>query len=172
MDEIAADWTDDPLRDAAFRDPKVFRWEGKWFMVVAGGPLRIYSSEDLRQWKCEATYADLHTECPDLYPIQTPDGQIKWVLSRGGRFYKVGDFKTVDGNWRFVPDSDYVSSDGVMNFGRDFYAAMTYYVQDFGTAASPNLPELVELNWMNTWDDYCNLVAEKVGQDFNGTFNL
>ena len=172
VDEIAADWTDDPLQDAAFRDPKVFRWEGKWFMVIAGGPLRIYSSDDLKTWHCEATYADLHTECPDLYPIQAPDGQIKWVLSRGGRFYKVGDFKIVDGNWRFVPDADYVNSDGVMNFGRDFYAAMTYYIQDFGTAANPNLPELVELNWMNTWDDYCNLVAEKVGQDFNGTFNL
>ena len=172
VDEIAADWTDDPLKDAAFRDPKVFRWEGKWFMVIAGGPLRIYSSDDLRTWKCEAAYADLHTECPDLYPIEAPDGQIKWVLSRGGRFYKIGDFRTVDGNWRFIPDEDYVNSDGVMNFGRDFYAAMTYYVQDFGTAANPTLPELVEVNWMNTWDDYCNQVAEAVGQDFNGTYNL
>ncbi|MBQ4550387.1 MAG: GH32 C-terminal domain-containing protein [Oscillospiraceae bacterium] len=172
VDEIAADWTDDPLRDAAFRDPKVFRWEGKWFMVIAGGPLRIYSSDDLRSWRCEAAYADLHTECPDLYPIEAPDGQLKWVLSRGGRFYKVGDFKTVDGNWRFVPDAEYTNSDSVMNFGRDFYAAMTYYIQDFGTAANPTLPELVELNWMNTWDDYCNQVAETVGKDFNGTYNL
>ena len=172
VDEIAADWTDDPLRDAAFRDPKVFRWEGKWFMVVAGGPLRIYSSDDLKQWKCEAAYADLHTECPDLYPFEVSDGQIKWVLSRGGRFYKVGDFRVVDGSWRFVPDAEYANSDGVMNFGRDSYAAMTYYVQDFGTASNPTFPELVEVNWMNTWDDYCNLVGEKVGQDFNGTYNL
>jgi len=171
-DEIAADWTDDPLRDAAFRDPKVFRWEGKWFMVIAGGPLRIYSSDDLRSWKCEAAYPDLHTECPDLYPIEAPDGQIKWVLSRGGRAYKIGDFKIVDGNWRFVPDADYVNQDGVMNFGRDFYAAMTYYIQDFGTAAAPTLPELVEVNWMNTWDDYCNQVAEKADKDSNGTYNL
>ena len=172
VDEIAADWTDDPLRDAAFRDPKVFRWEGKWFMVVAGGPLRIYSSDNLKTWKCEAAYADLHTECPDLYPIQAPDGQLKWVLSRGGRFYKVGDFKIVDSSWRFVPDAAYANTDGVMNFGRDSYAAMTYYVQDFGTASNPAYPELVEVNWMNTWDDYCNLVGEKVGQDFNGTYNL
>ena len=172
VDKIAADWTADPLQDAAFRDPKVFRWEGKWFMVVAGGPLRIYSSDDLKTWKCESAYADLHTECPDLYPIETSDGQIKWVLSRGGRFYKVGDFKNDDGIWFFEPDADYENSDGVMNFGRDFYAAMTYYIQDFGTAANPTLPELVELNWMNTWDDYCNQVAEKVDQDFNGTFNL
>ena len=172
VDEIAADWTDDPLRDPAFRDPKVFRWEGKWFMVIAGGPLRIYSSDDLRSWTCEAAYPDLHTECPDLYPIEAPDGQIKWVLSRGGRAYKIGDFKPVDGKWNFVPDTAYANCDGVMNFGRDFYAAMTYYVQDFGTAANPTLPELVEVNWMNTWDDYCNQVAETVGQDFNGTYNL
>ena len=59
-------------------------------MVIAGGPLRIYSSDNLTDWKCESTYADLHTECPDLYPIETKDG-VKWVLSRGGRFYKVGD---------------------------------------------------------------------------------
>ena len=25
---------------------------------------------------------------------------------------------------------------------------------------------------MNTWDDYCNKVADTVGQNFNGTYNL
>ncbi|MBR0280862.1 MAG: GH32 C-terminal domain-containing protein, partial [Oscillibacter sp.] len=174
VDEIAADWTDDPLYNRDFRDPKVFRWENKWFMVVAGGPLRIYSSTNLREWKCESTYANLHTECPDMYPIRADDGEIKWVLSRGGRRYKVGDFEEVNGKWTFVPDSAYrkEADNGIMNFGKDSYAAMTYYVQDFGTAANPTLPDIVELNWMNTWDDYCNQVAEKVGQAFNGTFNL
>ncbi len=172
VDEIAADWTDDPLRDGAFRDPKVFRWENKWFMVVAGGPLRIYSSDNLREWKCESAYKDLHTECPDLYPVQDESGQVKWVLSRGGRFYKIGDFKQDGGNWKFIPDTEYASADGVMNFGRDSYAAMTYYRQDFGTSENPTIPEIVEINWMNTWEDYCNQVAEKNGSDFNGTFNL
>ena len=170
--QIAADWTDDPLHDGAFRDPKVFRWEGKWFMVIAGGPLRIYSSNNLIDWTCETTYADLHTECPDLYPIQADDGQIKWVLDRGGRAYKVGDFTNEGGAWAFVPDEAYADRDAVMNFGKDSYAAMTYYVQDFGTAAEPTLPEIIEINWMNTWDDYCNRVAASVGQNFNGTYNL
>ncbi len=57
-------------------------------------------------------------------------------------------------------------------FGKDSYAAMTYYVHDFGTADHPNIPQLTEINWMNTWEDYCNLVADTVGQKFNGTFNL
>ena len=172
VDKIAADWTDDPLGTDAFRDPKVFHWENKWFMVLAGGPLRIYSSDNLLEWKCETPYGNLHTECPDLYPIKASDGNIKWVLSRGGRLYKVGDFKEVDGKWKFIPDSDYENSDGIMNFGKDFYAAMTFYVQDFGTAANPTLPDIIEINWANTWDDYCNAVANKVGQDFNGTFNM
>ena len=50
VDKIAADWSNDPLGSKDFRDPKVFRWENKWFMVVAGGPLRIYSSDNLRDW--------------------------------------------------------------------------------------------------------------------------
>lgn len=177
VDEIATDWSDDPLNDAAFRDPKVFRWENKWFMVVAGGPLRIYSSDNLKEWKCESAYPDLHTECPDLYPVNADDGTLKWVLSRGGRYYKVGDFKEVDGKWRFIADNGYNVSNsnedsGIMNFGKDSYAAMTYYVQDFGTTVNPTLPDIIELNWMNTWEDYCNQVADKSGMNFNGTFNL
>ena len=62
-------WTDDSLKNTAFRDPKVFRYENKWFMVIAGGPLRIYSSDDLVNWQVESVYGDLHTECPDLYPL-------------------------------------------------------------------------------------------------------
>lgn len=171
VDTIAADWSNDPLQSQDFRDPKVFKWENKWFMVIAGGPLRIYSSDNMKDWQVESVYGDLHTECPDLYP-QEIDGQVKWILSRGGRFYKVGDLKQVNGKWTFVPDEAYQDQDGVMNFGPDSYAAMTYYMQDFGSAAKPTIPNLVELNWMNTWDDYCNLVGDKLSQKFNGTFNL
>lgn len=179
VDKIAADWSDDPLHNRDFRDPKVFRWENKWFMVIAGGPLRIYSSDNLLDWKCESAYADLHTECPDLYPVRAEDGKLKWVLSGGGRFYKVGDFREENGSWTFIPDKDYSSYkswesqyNGIMNFGKDSYAAMTYYVQDFGTVKNPTLPDIIEVNWMNTWDDYCRIVADKVGQQFNGTYNL
>lgn len=183
LDEIAVDCTEDPLKVNDFRDPKVFRWENKWFMVIAGGPLRIYSSDNLLDWTCESTYSTLHTECPDLYPITTSDGTVKWVLSRGGRFYEVGDFKQVNSKWTFVPDTDYAgtdtANDGVMNFGQDSYAAMTFYAQDFGTTAKPTIPEIIEINWMNTWNDgYCQRVASaikeqaSIDQQFNGTFNL
>ncbi|OCN05073.1 hypothetical protein A4S06_01415 [Erysipelotrichaceae bacterium MTC7] len=187
-DNVLIDWTEDALQSDAFRDPKVFRYENKWFMVIAGGPLRIYSSDNLLDWKVESTYANLHTECPDLYPLEVYENgqktnEIKWVLDRGGRQYKIGDFKEVDGHWSFVPDSAYASNDhngmggiendGIMNFGKDSYAAMTYYIDDFGTSANLNPQRIIAINWMNTWDDYCNKVADISGVDtFNGTFNL
>lgn len=170
MDKVSLDWLNDPLADAAFRDPKIFRWENQWFMVIAGGPLRIYSSHNLYDWKFESGYPQINTECPDLYPIQSSEG-IKWVLNRGGRSYRVGDFKQINGKWTFVPDTAYENYDQPMNFGKDSYASMTYYVQDFGTSEKPTLPQLIEANWMNTWE-YCGEIATKVGQKFNGTFTL
>lgn len=188
--KVLLDWKDDPLHNTAFRDPKVFRYENKWFMVVAGGPLRIYSSDDLINWNIESTYPELNTECPDLYPLTVKDengnenGEVKWVLDRGGRKYKIGDFKEVDGKWSFVPDSQYASTnangmgnednDGVMNFGMDSYAAMTYYKGDFGTAKNFNAQDIIAINWMNTWEaGFCNAVPDANGNNvFNGTFNL
>lgn len=188
--KVLLDWKDDSLEDTAFRDPKIFRYENKWFLVVAGGPLRIYSSDDLVNWKEESAYQDLHTECPDLYPLTVKDskgqetGEVKWVLNRGGRKYKIGDFKEVNGQWSFVPDEQYASpnaqgmgnedNDGIMNFGSDSYAGMTYYKGDFGTKSNFKKQDIVAINWMNTWDSgFLNNIPNATGNNvFNGTYNL
>ena len=39
------------------------------------------------------------------------------VVSRRS-FYKVGDFKQVDGKWTFIADDAYKDKDQVMNFGK------------------------------------------------------
>lgn len=191
-------WEDDLLQDKAFRDPKVFWHEesGQWMMAVAGGPLRIYSSKNLKSWKLESTYgkktnegiqdqpADstrIYTECPDLYPLKVDNtGQTKWVLSEGGRYYRIGDLKQRNGHWTFVPDSGYDNTnDNIndpdsyknddtykMNFGPQSYAAQTY----------SNMPDgrTVMINWASTWENgYCNNVSAVTGQyGFNGFFNL
>ena len=156
-------WNEDPLRDTAFRDPKVFWHEEskKWMMVAAGGILRIYSSDDLINWEVESTYESdkntgekrIETECPDMYPLKADDGKTKWVVSWGGRFYSIGDFKEVDGKWRFVADHD--NHRRVMNFGPQSYAAMTY-------------------DNASTWENgYCNNVDSVTGQwGYNGFYNL
>lgn len=178
-DDVLIGWFDDELMHQAFRDPKVFKYEDTYFMVIAGGKLRIYSSTDLLNWKLESSYGDrpnnssgltVETECPDLYrlPIEGEDGW-KWVLGYGGRRYQVGEFVQLDGKWQFVADDDYAEP-VAMNFGNDSYAAMTYYI-------SPSFDEdtqerVIAYNWMNSWD-YCTVVDDFNGNDrFNGTFNL
>ena len=130
----------DPLENGAFRDPKVF-WHdesAQWMMVVAGGPIRFYSSPDLIHWEPEAMQPEIVTECPDLFKLYI-DGtdEYKWVLSEGGRFYRIGDFVEVDGVWTFVTDEDPNNydeynplSNGIAryytNYGADAYAAQTF----------------------------------------------
>ena len=108
--------------DANFRDPKVFWHEPtqRWIMVVAGGTLRFYSSANLRDWTFESINPDISTECPDFFPlpVEGSAGDVKWVLSGAGAWYRLGTF---DGH-RFTPETDQLR----FNYGRDFYAAQTW----------------------------------------------
>ena len=116
-------------------------------MVIAGGPLRIYSSDNLLNWTIESTYTNINTECPDFFPLSVTNGgqgERKWVLSCGGVGYKVGDFRQVNGKWTFLPDSYYASSNGSMNYGNDAYATQTYSVGNF------DVPQrVIEISWQN-----------------------
>ncbi len=167
-DGVSIDWTEDPIDDRAFRDPKVFRYQNKWFLVIAGGPLRIYSSDNLLNWTIESTYTNINTECPDFFPLSVTNGgqgERKWVLSCGGVGYKVGDFRQVNGKWTFLPDSYYASSNGSMNYGNDAYATQTYSVGNF------DVPQrVVEISWQN-------FRATSIGKDngnkiFNGQMTI
>jgi len=158
---------DDPLQNRDFRDPKIFYSEEahKWMMVTAGGPLRFFSSTDLKNWKPEAMQPDITTECPDFYKLKVEGtDEEKWVLSEGGRYYRVGDFEEVDGVWTFVPDSD---EHLVMNFSKDAYAAQTYY--GTGENGTPDGRRIM-INWMNNWD-YCQSIGKITGT-FNGQYTL
>lgn len=70
-----------------FRDPKVF-WSdalGKWMMVVGGGEVVQFVSDDLLDWDYVGS-TGFWGECPDLFPLNTPDslseafGAQTWVL--------------------------------------------------------------------------------------------
>ena len=73
-----------------FRDPKVFEVEGGvWGIIIGGGQLRFYVSENLKDW----TFAGdlpVYAECPDIYKLPV-DGNEKWVINAGGIAYIVGD---------------------------------------------------------------------------------
>lgn len=118
----------DPTGDGNFRDPKIFWHEesNQWMMVIAGGPLRFYSSTNLIDWKCESYNKSIGTECADFFkmPVDDDPSKTKWVLSRAGQSYMIGDFRVVNGGWTFVPDSN-TSYD--INVAPDAYAAQSFY---------------------------------------------
>ena len=157
---------DDPCNDGAFRDPKVFWHEesDKWMMVVAGGPLRIYSSTNLIDWEVESVYNQnqtvdgkqinsIYSECPDFFKLEVGDtGTYKWVYSGGGRYYMIGDFKEVEGKWYFIPDTN---EQFTTNYAPDAYAAQTYFGWDEG--GTPDGRRIM-IQWMSNWA-YANNLA-------------
>lgn len=76
---IGAD-NDGKIGDNEFRDPKVFWSEklNKWLVAVGGGSVRMYSSDNLKEWKYlgETGYWG---ECPDISRFEV-DGEEKYVL--------------------------------------------------------------------------------------------
>jgi fructan beta-fructosidase len=123
-----------------FRDTKVFRNEilNCWSMILAAGDVNeFYASDDLIHWrktgefgKKENTFGGI-AECPDLFPLQAPDGSTVWVLTSclamhpnfgsGRMVYYLGEF---DGYTfretmpRFRPR--------MLDNGYDNYAAVTF----------------------------------------------
>lgn len=164
---------DDPLNHGDFRDPKVF-WHdesNQWMMVIAGGPLRFYSSSNLIDWKYESGYSSdqtlnevlvkhIFTECPDFVKLDLEGEDVsKWVLLGSGKFYMIGDFVKVDDAWHFIPDSNERIH---MNFGHDNYAAQTF----------SDMPDdrTVMINWMTNFD-YSGDLAN-VTDPYNGAFTM
>lgn len=78
--EILGAKDDGGVGDGEFRDPKVF-WNGKlgkWLMVVGGGSVRMYSSENLTDWKYLGR-TGYWGECPDISKFEV-NGKEKYVL--------------------------------------------------------------------------------------------
>ena len=165
--------TDDPYNHPDFRDPKVFWHEesNQWMMVIAGGPLRFFSSPNLIDWTFESgnnvsqvidgkTVNAILTECPDFFKLPVEGGEgSKWVLTKSSKEYMIGEFKEVGGKWHFIPDVN-VSTD--MNFGHDDYAAQTY----------SDMPDdrRVMVSWMTNFDYAPDLA--NITDPYNGTFTM
>mgnify|MGYP002625878143 FL=1 len=142
-----------------FRDPKVF-WNDDlkaWNLILAAGQeMRIYSSNNLKDWKYESSFGtgygchDGVWECPDLVKIND-----KWVLlcniNPGGIYggsatqYFVGDF---DGK-HFTTNQEQTLW---LDYGKDHYATVTF----------SNAPQnrRIALAWMSNWQ-YANNVPTK-----------
>lgn len=150
-----------PVLEAAdgnkdFRDPKVFRYEDKWVMVVACHyEFRFFSSTNLKDWEYTGSFGEGYGarpsmfECPDLIELPVDGGKSghKWLLianvnpgfpyGGSGTEYFTGEF---DGK-TFVCDSPRNMAKW-LDYGKDHYAAVTFSGVE-GRA--------VAMAWMSNW---------------------
>lgn len=140
-----------------FRDPKVGKWEDRYYMVCGTGKdgvgkIVIYWSQDLLHWEYGGVlfqgkeYGSV-LECPDFFPLGD-----KYVLmfSQMGRrthstMFVVGSF---DGS-RFVPET-YCTPEA----GPHFYAPQTF-LDDKGRR--------ILIGWMYSWDKKLDEGADYAG---------
>ncbi|PTQ10995.1 beta-fructosidase [Sphingomonas oleivorans] len=146
-----------------FRDPKVF-WHAptkRWVMVVvmaAENRVALYTSPDLKSWMLASHFGPAgaqgkNWECPDLFelPVEGRPGETRWVLSvnlgdnavgggSGGQYF-VGDF---DGT-RFTPDPSWGEAPAWMDYGADFYAAVSW------NDLPKSDPRRIWIGWANDW---------------------
>lgn len=119
-----------------FRDPKVEKIDGVWTMVLGGTVNHVpavlrYTSEDLKQWNYKGVLLEEKnpiygiSECPDLFFL---DG--KYVLTVGFIYSKQEsrgqrrDTKYYIG--RIEDGKLLVESEGIYDYGKDFYAVQSF----------------------------------------------
>lgn len=118
---------------SAFRDPKV-QWiaeKNLWLMVIAGGPMELYTSPDLIHWTSQGTmtYQDgttIESECPMLLalPLDGDENNVKYVYVGSGRFYVVGDLVWEGDSVRFVAEQEKATT---MFYGDAYYATQDFF---------------------------------------------
>lgn len=135
-----------------FRDPKVFRYQDEWRMVVVHSldcKVEILRSKNLRDWESLSFFGVPESEgviweCPDLFELES-NGRKLWVmlvsvnpggpLNGSGTKYFVGEF---DGH-TYNP----IQASKWLDFGRDNYAGVTFNNEPNG--------ERILIGWMNSW---------------------
>ena len=161
------------IGDNEFRDPKVF-WSEEhecWLMVVGGGSVRMYSSENLTKWEYIGA-TGLWGECPDLSRYETADG-VKYVLiispedkaqsheyngtSRDETFYPAEYYAVgeLNADGLFVPDDGGLKR---LSYGMDSYAMQTFNGSADGGVYG--------VSWAASWKNVGQL--EALRENYNG----
>jgi fructan beta-fructosidase len=160
------------IGSTAFRDPKVFRHDDAWWMVLVladDRTVELYRSADLVAWDHVSSFGPEGAveglwECPDLVrvPVEEAPGEAAWVLlvsvvdgapaGGSGMQYFVGEL-TAAGFTASQPAR-------WLDHGADCYAGVTY-------SGAPG-PEPVVQAWMSNWQYAVAVPAV----DFRGAMTL
>lgn len=106
------------------RDPKVIPYQpdGSYIMALylEGHEFALFKSMNLLDWtELQRLALPDDAECPDFYPLPTPDGDgVKWVFSAASDRYVIGHF---DGQ-RFTAETEQRQ----LNYGNASYAAQSW----------------------------------------------
>ena len=174
--EILGRDDDGGMGDNEFRDPKVFWSEAhsKWIMAVGGGLVRMYSSDDLKEWKYLGS-TGFWGECPDLSAYETDDG-LKYVLilspedksqshnfngtTRKDTFYPAEYYVVghLDDSGLFVAEGEIKR----LSYGIDSYAMQTFN----------NAPDgkVYGISWSASWKSVGQY--ESVRENYNGGMTI
>jgi len=157
------------------RDPKVFEYEGKYYMVLGArtkedkGEVLVYESEDLDSWNHIRTFETMAKfgymwECPDLFPL---DG--KWVLimspiereREGNAYWNLNSTVAYIGQMDWDSGRFQVENQHEIDGGLDFYAPQT-------CLNSEN--ERIMVAWMQMWQR--NIPSHELGDGWAGAMSL
>ncbi len=137
-----------------FRDPKVFAYDGKWYLVAGvskggtghgEGRVLLYSSNDLKKWdycgvlfSCEDRWGTM-CECPDFFQL----GDY-WVLTFSPMYsQKMEKSLYVAGTMDFSNYQFSAKKIGVVDYGFDFYGSQSFLADD---------GRRIIIGWQNGWE--------------------
>ncbi|MGG7668418.1 MULTISPECIES: glycoside hydrolase family 32 protein [Yersinia] len=149
-----------------FRDPKVWKQDGVWWMVIGArdhvdcGHVLLYRGETLHQWTFQQVLAKADTgegymwECPDFFTLGgeqvlmfSPQG----IKAEGYRFRNRFQSGYLRGSWRpgtvFHRAQPFVELD----LGHDFYAPQSFTAKD---------GRRIVIGWMDMWESNMPSKAE------------
>lgn len=143
---------------ADFRDPKIWKEEDGYYLVVGSrsedgsGQILLYRSEDLEQWefvtildRSRGEYGKMW-ECPDFFPLG--EKQILMVSpqdmrAQGLEFHNGNNSMFIYGTYDKTSCRFEREKVTAVDYGLDFYAPQTLLAQD---------GRRIMIGWMQSWD--------------------
>lgn len=149
-----------------FRDPKVWRENGFWWMVIGArdasdcGQVLLYKGNSLRDWTLDRVLAKADDltgymwECPDFFPLGdqhilmcSPQG----IQAQGYDYQNLFQSGFLRGTWRPGQDFEVLEGFTELDHGHDFYAPQSFTAAD---------GRRVVIAWMDMWESVMPSKAE------------